>query len=883
MCTKRMKLPVMATAAVGALLATSAYADVIWDQSELITDLQSPTVGCPSGGANGTPPGDVSSIQAAGTLLGFGADNGAAISGNPTGFNQLMADEFVLCSPASIDKITFYSYQTANDAFYPASTITGASLRINQGFPGSACGSVVYGDGSTNVMSSTQWSGIYRTSALGLDSCLRMIQEVEIEFVPPLNLGPGVYWLEVGFDGSMSSGPWMPPRTTPGDAVTGNGMQSLDGGSTYGAAQDAGNGGQKGVPFKVEGTGGACGGGFAPEDLNMDEQVNVTDLLLLLTAWGACPGCPEDLNGDNTVNVTDLLQLLAAWGPAPGGAGPPPPPNDDVINACIFASYGVDVFDTQYATPDSVAAQCSAGRNIWYLVTAADGASRVEVDNGAQVAVYSADGSVLIDCQAGAVDFSSTPGTDYLVEVNAGAGGAPEPGTFEFRVGAGPNDLCENAIEAFDGVTAIDTTSAGTDGPLHASCQYGNNTWNDIWYFYQPADTGFATVNTCEAVFSYDTDLVAYDMGTDDLATVCADLENPARLVACNDDAACVVASFWQSEMRIPMRATNKYLIRVGGYASGDRGLANMNISFEPGPINDECAGADPLAIDDPALAGSTEDLTPDPTGTLCEGNVPSAPGVWFTFTGNGGKVTVTTCSTSTLFATNISVFCGDCAGLRCVGYGALFSDIFCADTPTFGDAAQVTFCSQPDVPYYVLVHGDTPSEEGDFEVTVTSATVYSAPGPCTEYPDCGIIANDSYENALPIDTGLTEYTTDGAGTDGPAHLSCEFDGQTYHDIWFQFTPASSGDILVTTCPALGGDYSYDTDLVIYDGCPTLIGDLVLLACNDDESGCPGFSSAIGGTDTGPVAVTGGNCYVIRVGGWGAGDQGEGILFIDVD
>ncbi len=49
-------------------------------------------------------------------------------------------------------------------------------------------------------------------------------------------------------------------------------------------------------------------------DLNGDDIVNVTDLLALIAAWGACPGCPADLNGDNTVNVTDLLALIAAWG-----------------------------------------------------------------------------------------------------------------------------------------------------------------------------------------------------------------------------------------------------------------------------------------------------------------------------------------------------------------------------------------------------------------------------------------------------------------------------------------------------------------------------------------------------------------------------------------
>jgi len=51
-------------------------------------------------------------------------------------------------------------------------------------------------------------------------------------------------------------------------------------------------------------------------DLNGDGVVNVSDLLLLLGAWGPCSGqpCPADLNGDGVVNVSDLLVLLANWG-----------------------------------------------------------------------------------------------------------------------------------------------------------------------------------------------------------------------------------------------------------------------------------------------------------------------------------------------------------------------------------------------------------------------------------------------------------------------------------------------------------------------------------------------------------------------------------------
>jgi hypothetical protein len=51
-----------------------------------------------------------------------------------------------------------------------------------------------------------------------------------------------------------------------------------------------------------------------PGDVDGDGDVDTTDLLLLLAAWGDCPGCPEDVNGDGVVNTADLLILLGNWG-----------------------------------------------------------------------------------------------------------------------------------------------------------------------------------------------------------------------------------------------------------------------------------------------------------------------------------------------------------------------------------------------------------------------------------------------------------------------------------------------------------------------------------------------------------------------------------------
>ena len=50
-------------------------------------------------------------------------------------------------------------------------------------------------------------------------------------------------------------------------------------------------------------------------DLDGDGTVGVSDLLTVVTAWGACVGCPEDIDGNDDVGFSDLLLVLSAWGP----------------------------------------------------------------------------------------------------------------------------------------------------------------------------------------------------------------------------------------------------------------------------------------------------------------------------------------------------------------------------------------------------------------------------------------------------------------------------------------------------------------------------------------------------------------------------------------
>ena len=74
-----------------------------------------------------------------------------------------------------------------------------------------------------------------------------------------------------------------------------------------------------------------------------------------------------------------------------------------------------------------------------------------------------------------------------------------------------------------------------------------------------------------------------------------------------------------------------------------------------------------------------------------------------------------------------------------------------------------------------------------------------------------GPVLNDLCADASPITDGATVYSTVGANTDGAGlGVACDFDGQTYHDIWFTYTATCTGDLTLSTCNAA----DYDPDVV---------------------------------------------------------------------
>jgi hypothetical protein len=125
--------------------------------------------------------------------------------------------------------------------------------------------------------------------------------------------------------------------------------------------------------------------------------------------------------------------------------------------------------------------------------------------------------------------------------------------------------------------------------------------------------------------------------------------------------------------------------------------------------------------------------------------------------------------------------------------------------------------------------------------------------------------ANDLCANAILIEDGSLQFSTNDALTDGPGESSCVTFGsqQTWNDIWYRYTAPQDGILIVSTCSTV----DYDSRIVIYMGdCDNMVE----YACNDDGDNCTGYSSfvlchCIEGTE-----------YLVRIGGYAEDQTGSG-------
>jgi len=205
----------------------------------------------------------------------------------------------------------------------------------------------------------------------------------------------------------------------------------------------------------------------------------------------------------------------------------------------------------------------------------------------------------------------------------------------------------------------------------------------------------------------------------------------------------------WTVTTAADNRFNCSYLLNVGP--------ATATNCLPPAPANDTCATATPLNLAGTVVNGSnvngTNEALPGTAFDIVEGST-----VWYTFTGNGNDVNITTCGAASPLDSILHVYCAPngCAGP--------FNRVFGNDddaTPCASNAlsSRVIVSTVSGTIYYVVVAGFGGAQDL-FQISATSG----APSPatvCTPNCDLNAAASDVQEaDACGSGTGLDTNNT---------------------------------------------------------------------------------------------------------------------------
>jgi hypothetical protein len=356
------------------------------------------------------------------------------------------------------------------------------------------------------------------------------------------------------------------------------------------------------------------------------------------------------------------------------------------------------------------------------------------------------------------------------------------------------NDECAQAISVGEGVHAGTTAGATTSaqaGPC-AGTFFPSSVANDVWYVYTPGCSATALASLVPA----DGGSASYSWGT--LAAFTGTCAGGLTKIACAGQI------FLQPRITFPVSAGVPVYIEVG--TTGTLGGAfNLAIQCFTPISNDECAGA--ITIGEGVVPGNTFQATTT-TGLTFAGCMPGAPNyandVWYRYVPSAtGMALVSACPCDGGSASAnvlLAAFTGDCGALSPIG---------CGYAGIFGSQARFFAPVTAGVPVRIMV-----APTGVLAITF-SLVVQSLPA----------VTNDECSGATPLMHGVTLSHNFGATASGIGG----FCAPMYRDVWFQYTPASSGVATFSTCETDGGASAFYPQIIAFGGgC----GALTPLSCN---------------------------------------------------
>tara|TARA_A100000171_G_scaffold50980_1_gene63816 strand:- start:2526 stop:5489 length:2964 start_codon:yes stop_codon:yes gene_type:complete len=750
----------------------------------------------------GTP--DVSLLED--TTLGMGTYGaGVQISAG-----NRIAEDIILADDYDITSMDFFAYQSFTPTAPP--TIDAINVQIWDGDPSLGTSSVIYGDATTNVLTSVVWSGAYRQleSSPNTD---RAIHRITVE-TPGLSLAAGTYWVDWQIGGTAASGPWQPPVAILGQTTTGNAMQSI--GGVWAPLEDGGTFTPQGAPIEVNGDCTSCGGGGGATDFFVKDGFPTDNFGTMPIAgpYNIATIAPipqnlfaDDVASDGNLYAADfdngniytvdtgtgaitLVSTAVGLGPNDAITGLAFDFQTDTMFALVANL--LDLSNQLYTIDLTTGVLTAVGAGAAY-----DGGIWIEITNDGvgYIGSITDDSLWTVDLATGAatlvgpfginLNFAQDAAFDVDTEILYGAmydGAVSNISTIDLNTGAATilgtgnyeavmlslegvfltNDVCSNAIAMDCGDVETGDTSTNTNTG-------GFNDSPDAWYSYTGTGTQeLVTFSLCDGGTSFDSRLTVYD--------ACGGTQ-----VANNDDSCGL-----QSEVSFPSDGTTTYYVAVEGFGTGDVGAFSLEVSCSPIADNDLCDNAAPITCGETIL-GSTLFGTPDAGSPDCgAGN--NSPGVWYQIDDTSGLVTdytVSLCDGGTSYDSKLVIYSGDdCGTLVCVAE----NDDSC------GLQSEVSFQGDGNSTYYVLVNGFGSGNSGDFSLNLT----------CAPIPPF----NDPIVNSIDVDEAGLPYTDPAvpmpAATTEAGGTPAECDNAGVLGVWYNFVPEINGTATATVVSPAG-------------------------------------------------------------------------------
>lgn len=245
----------------------------------------------------------------------------------------------------------------------------------------------------------------------------------------------------------------------------------------------------------------------------------------------------------------------------------------------------------------------------------------------------------------------------------------------------------------------------------------------------------------------------------------------------------------------------------------------------------DTCGTAVPIGLDQP-LAFDTTGMTASQIDWSTGCGTGQRPDTWFSFVAPAGGVFLAeACGPRDC---SLELFSGGCGALERIDC----DNGRCRFESSFSRGGKVYFLASANETIHARIGpwlSTTSDTWGSFTITSTTTPAHDS---------CAAPMVIAEGDSVLVDTFVS--TLDGPPPPcGAAHAG---------DLWFEFTPASSGTFEVATCDLSGATFP-TTAIAVYQG---TCGQLALLGCSD--AGCLGGNAAVN-----TFQATGGQRYLIRV------------------